>query len=197
MKKLYIIGLILVLLAGGVGYGVWTMQQAMVPETTGMVPAVVSTTSDAVVSDHLTGQDSFQHLLTLGKALECSFRTSTDGVTTEGSAFFDNGKLRVDTMYTGASSSIETSSLIVSGDTMFTWAKTDKGMFAIKMPTAAAPKADDGTHKGEVSLQSNVQYDCKPWHVDGSVFVPPAGVTFMDMSTMMKGMPTGMMPPQP
>ena len=84
MKKLYIIGVILVVLFGGVGYGVWTMRQAMVPETTGVVPAVVSSTSsDPVVSDHLTGQDSLKNLLALGKTLECSFRTSDDGITTE------------------------------------------------------------------------------------------------------------------
>ena len=172
------------------------MRQAMVPETTGVVPAVVSSTSsDPVVSDHLTGQDSLKNLLALGKTLECSFRTSDDGITTEGSAFFDSGKLRVDTMYTGASSSIDTSSLIISGDTMYTWSKTDAGEFAIKMPTAAVPATSAGTRKGEVSLQNNVQYDCKPWRVDGSVFVPPADLTFMDMSAMMKGMPAGMVPP--
>jgi hypothetical protein len=149
------------------------------------------------VSDHVTGQDSFQSLLALGKTLECSFRTGDEKMPAEGTAFFDNGKMRVDTMYTGASSSVDTANMIVTDGTMYTWSKTKEGSFAIKMPLSAIPNASAQRPQKSVSLQNKVQYDCKPWHVDGSVFVPPADITFMDMSSMMKGMPAGMAIPKP
>jgi hypothetical protein len=195
MKKIGIVVAIVVLLVGGVSFGVWKMKQGLVPETTGPVPAVASPTTDTpVVSDHMTGQDSLQSLLALGKTLECSFRTSDEKMPAEGTAFFDNGKLRVDTMYTGASSSVETANMIVSDGTMYTWSKTTQGSFALKMPLSAIPTAG-ATKKPEksVSLENKVQYDCKPWHVDGSVFVPPSDITFMDMGAMMKGIPAGVM----
>lgn len=196
MKKIGILVIIVALLVGGVGFGVWKMKQGLVPETTGPVPAVTSPTADMpVVSDHTTGQDSLQSVLALGKTLECSFRTSDEKMPAEGTAFFDNGKLRVDTMYTGASSSVETANLIMAEGTMYTWSKTSEGSFAIKMPLSAIPPA--GTpmkSEKSVSLENKVQYDCKPWRVDGSVFVPPADVTFMDIGDMMKGIPADMLP---
>lgn len=193
MNKLYVLVAAVVFLCGGVGYGVWTMRQAVAPETTGVVPVVTSTppTNDEVASDHVTGNDSLQSILTLGKTLECSFKTDDEKMPTEGSAFFDNGKLRVDTMYTGASSSVDTSSLIIANDTMYTWAKTKVGSFAMKLPLSAVPKNPTTHRDGQVSLQNKVQYNCKPWHVDGSVFVPPTTITFMYAGAMMKGIPVG------
>ena len=183
----------------GIGFGVMKMRSAVEPETTGPIPAMVSpdATATTTPSDHVTGNDSLQNLIAMGKTLECSFRTSDAAGATEGTAFFYNGKLRVDTMYAGTSSLADTSNLIISDDMIYTWAKTPAGSFAVKLPTSAI-RADGAAHRdGEVSLQNNVQYDCKPWHVDGSVFVPPADITFMDMSNLLPGMPADLMPPQP
>ncbi len=198
MKNIGIVAAIIVVLVGGISVGVWKMKQGLVPETTGPVPAVTSPVADApVASDHVTGQDSLQSLLTLGKTLECSFRTEDEKAPAEGTAFFDNGKLRVDTMFTGASSSVETANMIMAEGTMYTWSKTAEGSFAIKMPLSVIPKTDTARKPAKsVSLDNKVQYDCKPWHVDGSVFVPPADITFMDMGEMMKGIPASMKMPQ-
>jgi hypothetical protein len=195
MKKIAIVFGVVALLVGGVGVGVWRIRQGVTPETTGPVPAVVSPEeTDTAVSDHVTGQDSFKSLLALGKTLECTFRTNDEKMPAEGTAFFNKGKLRVDTMYTGASSSVETANMIISDDTMYTWSKTSAGSFAIKMPLSAIPVSPTNTQpEKSVSLESKVQYDCKPWQVDGSVFVPPTDITFMDMGEMMKGLPAGMM----
>lgn len=195
MKKIGIVVVIVAVLVGGVGFGVWKMKQGLVPETTGPVPAVTAQTADMpVISDHVTGQDSLQSVLALGKTLECSFRTSDEKMPAEGTAFFDGGKLRVDTMYTGASSSVETANMIMADGAMYTWSHTSEGSFAIKMPLSAIPPAGT-SQKSEksVSLENKVQYDCKPWRVDGSVFVPPTDVTFMDMGDMMKGIPPSML----
>ena len=190
MKKLVILVVVLAFLCGGVGFGIAKIRQGLTPETTGPIPAIVSSsTMDAVASDHITGQDSLQDLLSLGKTLECSFRAGSEKIQVDGTAFFDNGKVRVDTMYPGASTTVDTTSLIVRDNTLYTWSHTAKGSFAFKMSMTAIPVVTSDKRPEVISLQTDIRYDCKPWHVDGSVFVPPVGMTFTEPGTLSKNLP--------
>lgn len=193
MKFLYFIGGASVILAVGGAVAFWFFSSSVevyvpVPEKSAELPVAPSE------KETVAGHDTLQSVFALGKTLECSFRTDGEGMVTEGTAFFDNGKLRVDTMYQGTSSVADTSSLIISGDSMYTWADTKAGSFAIKMPVSTLKAGGTPQRDGEVSLQAKVRYDCKSWRVDGSVFVPPATIKFMDISEMMKNVPAGMMP---
>jgi hypothetical protein len=63
-------------------------------------------------------------------------------------------------------------------------------------PSAAAMPSS--TNAPAVTPDMDVDYNCKPWRVDGSVFVPPATIEFMDMSEMQKMMEgMGAMMPRP
>jgi hypothetical protein len=202
MKKILLVGAVVVVVAGA-GYGILKMQTVLDAPQTAETPTVADSPVVPPEPEHVTGSDSLQSLIALGRTLKCGFHTSDGTTTTDGTAYFNNGKLRVETAYTGTSSVAESSNLIINGDTMYTWAKTKAGSFAIKMPTASisSTTASSTTHRdGEVSLQNKVTYDCMAWDVDDAVFVPPADVSFMDMGAMMKGLPTlpsGMMGGRP
>ena len=192
MKKIATVGLLLIILLGGVWYGFLQIRQGLAPVTMEQEPAVIfSTSTESTPSGSLVGQDTLENLFALGKTLECTFRTNDAGIVTEGTAFFDNGKLRIDTMFTVASNSVETANMIVNEGSMYSWSSTSDGSYAIKMPLSA-PVAPTQAGTKSVSLQNRVQYDCKPWRVDGSVFVPPIDLSFIDMGDLMKGVPAEM-----
>jgi len=193
MKKVYIFASVCLIAGIGLGTAVWFFHASVVVMEDPVVATPQTTDESASASQQLSGQDTLQSILTLGKTLECSFRTDGTVMMNEGTAFFDNGKMRVDTMYQGTSTKIDTASLIINGDTMYSWAETRAGSFAVKMPVSSMPNTGAAHQDGEVSLQEKVQYECKPWHVDGSVFVPPASVKFMDIGDLMKTVPAGMM----
>lgn len=172
-------------------------------------PSLVSTTDSTIekragtekissgdTPDTLSGKDSLAHLLALGRTLECSFQFNDTTLTGEGTGFFDGEKMRIDSMYPGEGGVTYTSNLIIVGGDMYVWATTDAGTFAVKMPTSAEGSAQSGTAAtGQLSPQDTVSYSCKSWNVDGSVFVPPSNLDFMDMSEIIKGMPTLPTPP--
>ncbi len=168
--------------------------QTYTDESAGVTPE-----SDSSV---LTGQDTFANLFKLGRTLECSFSFKDNGISYDGTGFFAGKQMRTDSMYMGDGRATYMSSMISDGTTMYTWSKTEAGNFAMKM--AVPPETTGGAESsavtaqqqnGQVTLDQKVQYTCKPWNVDGSVFVPPADVQFMDMNDMMKGMPGGMQIP--
>lgn len=152
-------------------------------------------------SDTLTGQDTFANLFKLGRTLECSFTFKDQGITSEGTGFFDGKQMRVDSMYMGDGRATYMSSMISDGTTVYLWSKTEAGSFAMKMAvlpegvTSNTAPADQS--KGGLNPQSKVTYNCKSWKVDGSVFVPPADIKFMNMDDMMNGMPGAGMPMVP
>jgi hypothetical protein len=189
MKTLYILGGVCGIAGVGFGIAVWFFHSSVVVMEAPATPESLPVDDIAASSTKQSGQDTLQHLLALGKTLECSFRTDGTVMMNEGTAFFDNGKMRVDTMYQGTSTQIDTASLIINGDTMYTWADTRAGSFALKLPVSAVLNTGAAHQDGEVSLQEKVQYECKPWHVDGSVFVPPVTVNFMDVGSIMKAVP--------
>lgn len=167
---------------GGVRSRTTTDQSVQGMSATSSLPMVTA-------SDTITGHDTLVSLLKLNKSLECTFQFKDSAIRGEGTGFFDGQKMRIDSMYQGDTNVVYTSNLIISDTDMYVWAKTEAGEFAFKMARPEDMSAQTTpTNNGQLRPQDPVNYSCKPWHVDGSVFVPPTNLTFMNMGDMLNQM---------
>ncbi len=168
-------------------------------EGTAQSETTVPTDSLAPVNsaDQIKGKNSISSLLGLGKSIDCAFVFSSEGMRGEGTGFFDKGMARIDSLYSGTSTESMASYMIIDSNAkiMYSWFTQDGTTQGIKMSTensaAQTPASVPSGSKPDteqITPDSDVQYDCKPWQVDASVFVPPKNVTFMDMTDMSKMM---------
>lgn len=194
MKKILItivLGLIVATLVGvwyfsGVDTDMAGVEQKMMDESA-VTPAVTS-------PDQIKGKDSMASLMRLGKSMECIFSFSSDDMKGEGTGYFDNGKSRVDSLYAGMEDGPQASYMITDTSTnmMYSWFTIDGTTSGMKMnipaETATGDTSVNQPNTPQVDTATTVNYDCKPWNVDSSVFVPPANVEFTDMGEMQKMM---------
>lgn len=145
----------------------------------GVVPAIrldemSATTTTVTAVNKLKGRDSLESLRQRAENLECSFTFDDSLSNTDGTGFFSTGKMRVDAEYHGNATTTSVTSLIVNRAQTYVWGTNQNGPFAILSTTSVAVKAEVGL----LTPSTVVQYECKPWLVDGSVFVPPDTITF-------------------
>ncbi len=147
-------------------------------------------------SEILTGKGSLQALLAIGKSLECTFVIRTDRGIQEGTAFYDNGKIRIDTLLSGANTPQPIASYVIvdtQDKSVYVWdnGQGDQGI-KLKQPTEIdqiVPATDDvftNQTTFPVTPDTVVDYTCKSWQVDGSVFVPPSTRKFKDMTSRLE-----------
>ncbi|MCU0678664.1 MAG: hypothetical protein MUF19_03745 [Candidatus Pacebacteria bacterium] len=198
MKNIIIIGALLLVAAGSW----WAFSREADTEAVDS-PAVsgneiqLNTTAATDESEAVSGKGSLLSLLGMGKSQECSFVVRVDGMVQEGTAFYDGGNARVDTLVSGVGTEAPIASYMImdaKAKTMYMWgsAQGDQGI-KMTLPEADETAAADTPTSGSVPAAGvtpdmDVDYNCKPWRVDGSVFVPPNDVEFMDMSAMQEMM---------
>ncbi len=163
------------------GVVVWMLQfrPPAVPEI--VTQTFIETPPDEVrVSDIISGQDTLGVLQGLGKTLECSFQFKDAIPESEGTGFFNGGKMRVDSMYTASSGEQFTSHMISDGVNQYVWSRTENGQSALPLPATQASSTIDTDMESTTALNQNtpVWYICKPWNIDGSVFIPPQSIIF-------------------
>lgn len=195
MKHIIIGGV--VLLVVGVGAW-WFFGQSKVAEAPEATPDVVNDANEVVEVEVSggRGKGSLASLFALGKSQSCTFVVRTEGVLQEGSAFYAGDKARIDTLISTGASEPMASYVIMDkeADTMYLWNNSKDIKVGMKMSISAQEKlaATQGAAAttvtpttSTVDTNLDVDYDCTPWQVDGSVFVPPADIEFTDMSAMM------------
>lgn len=194
MKKI-IITIVLGLIAA-TAVGVWYFKgvdTSVQGATDTMLSVKSATTSQVNNPEQIKGKGSILSLLGLGKSMECTFVFSGEGLRGEGTGFFANSLSRIDTLYTGSSTENMSSYMIIDSGAkfMYSWFTKDGKTQGVKMSTETTAQINTPTDHAaptQVDPDSAVQYDCKPWQADTSVFVPPADVKFMDMTNMKKKM---------
>lgn len=68
---------------------------------------------------------------------------------------------------------------LISNPTLYTWSgQNNQG---IKQPVQQGTAAEQNLNQEE--FQNLYDFDCSPWQVNSSFFVPPANITFKDMPT--------------
>ena len=191
MSSKIVLVIIAVLIVGAVGWYVVSSGETT-EETNVSAPS-----EEGNVTGARTGEGSLLALLAAGEALECTFTFMAEaGESGEGVGYFAGEQMRVDSTYV-IDGQTYLSYYIYSDERMYTWGEMPEGDFAITMPTDYDERmGGESTEWSEaadtpVDIDDEVMYDCQPWSVDASVFVPPTSVQFMDMDAMMQGMMQG------
>lgn len=186
-----VLGLIAATLMGVWYFGDMDTDMARVEQKMMDESVIVSTSTNP---DQIKGKDSLATLMKLGKSMECTFLFNSEDMKGEGTGYFDNGNSRIDSLYTGVEDGPQASYMIndVTKNMMYTWFTVDgttSGMqMNIPVETATNNIPVEKPDKPQVDTDTAVNYDCKPWNVDSSVFVPPTDVEFTDMGEMRKMM---------
>lgn len=143
--------------------------------------ANTATVSTAQKTEATAVNGSISSLLAKNEARVCTYSTTTDGDEAKGTAYFANGKLRMN--YTSTSEGKSTSgSMIVNGDTQYIWdTNTKQGFkFAFKVSEPTTSSDTQG-----VDVNKSLDFSCKSWSVDESLFSPPSDVVIKDFSTIL------------
>ncbi|MFM2339938.1 MAG: hypothetical protein RLZZ360_574 [Candidatus Parcubacteria bacterium] len=192
-------GLILLVIAGGGYLATKVTKDALTVEdnSQNLNTSAENATIETLEDETTSGKGSLLGLMALGRSQECTFVVRTDGMVQEGTAFYDGDNARVDTLIKRAATEDIASYMIMDkrSNTMYLWGST-QGDQGIKMTISSAGDTTPApmnnpqtpTNAPTVTPDMDVDYTCKPWRVDGSVFVPPATIEFMDMSEMQKMM---------
>lgn len=175
MNKKAIIAVIVLLLLGVGGFAFWKTQQDKVGGPTSGV----------------SGFKSLKDLLSSGVAQKCTYSTTDEKGTSEGTTYVSGGKMRGDftSVITGKT---EKTHMITDGKTNYIWVDGEKtGLKTVVEPSSApnptdVPVTQTETANGGVDINKPADYKCSTWIADGSLFSPPADVKFTDFSEMFK-----------
>ena len=195
MSTQNIIIAVIVLVALGAGAW-WVISDPVGDAARSAVEQAPSVTPSERVSDEErealpSGTGRLMELFQQGKSMECTFTYHDEDGSGEGTGFFDGERMRVSAMY--EQEGMRFVSNIISDDTMmYVWGESPQGDFALKMAVTEEDMMDiDDDLEDATVLDEEVEYDCREWSVDRSVFNPPANIQFMDMGAMMEGMMQG------
>ncbi len=138
-----------------------------------------------------TIQGSLKELIALGGNRTCTYTITTPDGDMEGVVYTAGGSSRSDVTFTSSEGAMTMHS-ITDSEYMYSW--SDAMAFGVKMrlsdvENASADTSADASagNKADAYTQS-VDFDCKNWSADASVFAPPTSVDFQDMSDMMQQM---------
>jgi hypothetical protein len=160
-------------------------------------------TNATASADELSGSASILDLMgsAAGKSMECTFIFTGSDTRSEGTGFFAQDKARVDMLNTDATNVQVASYMIMDkpSDAMYVWTLANGQETGMKMSIsenekfaaamqANTPPAGASAQTQPMSPETALQYNCKPWSPDMTVFIPPKDVEFMDMSEMQKMM---------
>ena len=146
-----------------------------------------------------SGISTLTELAAKGSDLECQVVYEQVGAEgdVEGTFFTSKGNYRGDFMVPAAEFGGKIlSSMIVGNNSMYVWSTINNEKFGFKTDIASG-QSNKVDAKEPVPLDKPVKYSCVDWdEVDGSVFVPPADVTFQDLDAVIDaGMEYGTVPP--
>jgi hypothetical protein len=198
MKKFLIVSLIVLCIAAAAAYlAVYGRNQKQtITQDVNLVSVDGVGTSEG--KNPVSGVGTLKELQAKGKDFECQVVFEQTGTTgnIEGTLFIAKGNLRGDFMVPAPEFGGKVlSSMIVGGTSMYVWTKIENDTFGFKSDLSNEKTKQINT-KEPVPLEASVQYTCTDWtEVDGSVFVPPAGVQFKDLTAVIDaGMEYGTKP---
>lgn len=175
-KKL---GLVILILVFGVGaYFLLSKSKTQTPVTDNSVSS---------------GASSIKDLLSSGIPQKCTYSSTADSGTTEGTSYVSAGKVRAD--FTNTTSDKTTiSHMITDGKTNYIWTEGEKNGFktTVQDTQTSQPESSpsgNSVQTEETNLNQKVDYKCSAWVPDESLFTPPSDITFTDFSQMVNSSP--------
>ncbi len=176
MKQKLIMGIVVVIIVVG---AIWAMTNKKSAPSDSLTDTNTENTN--VIKD--TKTQSLKALMAANTPQECAFQNSADSSTSEGKVYLAKGMMRGD--FTAVSSGQTfTSHMITKDGTVYTWIDNMTTGFKISADENAQTKTDDSQKQG-VDINQELNYNCKPWSADNSMFEVPANITFNDLGAMM------------
>ena len=173
-KIIAIAGVIILLLIGIFAYLMSTKNKA------GISPASqTATTNETAVG----GMKSLRDLMTAGVAQKCTFKSTVEGVISEGTTYVAGGKMRGD-FITEVEGKTTTGHSIYDGKMSYVWMDGNSNGFKMAFDTSVNTDADvtDTTVQQGLDINQELDYNCSVWITDQSLLTPPANITFMEFS---------------
>ena len=152
--------------------------------------STVTSSTDANVNETFSGTGSFSDLVGLGNSITCDFSHEAEtGSVVAGTVKVADGKMRSDFAMQQAGTEYQ-SHFIQDASYFYTWSDGPQGSFAMKAPIEEVDtnEAGSGQPGRPVDMDSDVEYECRSWRADASVFVPPSDITFMTPDMLMQNM---------
>ena len=164
------------------------MQKGTQPSSEG----VVGTTQQADTQDSSAG-GALKDLFTMGGSQTCTFSNKA-GAQGSGTVYVSGGNVRTDFVTSIENGSTQQMHMIVKDKTSYMWGDALQGQ-GIKMSFAdiTEPTASGSQQQAGFDANQSVEYSCKPWVADASVFELPAGVQFSDLSAAIQTQVQGKM----
>jgi hypothetical protein len=150
----------------------------------------VDAPSGAASAEPRQGRGTLDYLRSFGANLECtvSYSDEAQQSSVSGTYFVSEGSMRGDFLTTAPPTPGQIlSSMIIDNGMMYMWSEIEGGLYGVKTDLSVVASSDM-VDREPVPLNTDVDYDCKPWkEVDRTVFVPPSEVLFQDMTKLMQG----------
>jgi hypothetical protein len=128
-------------------------------------------------------KNSIKDLLAKNISQTCTFNTSSENTSDQGTVYMDNGKVRADIDVT-ANSTLTKTHIIADGKTSYVWVEGRSTGFKMAFDVQATPEPGaDSSSTGSLYANAKYNYDCKPWVVDSSLFTVPTSIRFMSLGT--------------
>lgn len=131
--------------------------------------------------------NSILGLLGSGKTQECSFKSNSDeNKKTSGTVYVSGENIRAN-ISNSEETENETIYLIRRGDESFIWGDSFPNNSGIKMTLSLDEITSNDQTNEYINTNDKVDFDCKGWTVDSSVFQEPSEIQFMDFSGFLEG----------
>lgn len=153
---------------------------------------------------------SFSQLMQMGENYTCTFSDTSEDSTVTGTVYIaaSENKFRTDYSVEGmtpdSQEEMETDqifgfddgSMISDGEYMYVWNSTTNEGFKMKFDPESTDFFSDFDMNNEdedgpshlFDQDQEMEYNCQPWRVDNSKFIPPTTVTFTDFSAQFEQM---------
>ncbi len=151
-----------------------------------------------------SGSGTLMSLVSLGQSMACDFRYQEPETEarTEGTVYIaGEERMRGDFTMTGTEDGTMDMSVIRDGDMSYLWGDSPMGRVAFRYETIEPDPAGDPEHEvaenDPFASDDEVEYECRKWPEDASVFTPPNDIEFSDLQSQMMdlggmdGMPEG------
>ena len=166
---------------------------ASTPTVNNVAPAAPSATSTPVADAPKTATlgTTLKDLLNGGKDQKCTW-VASDDATRNGILYISGKKFRQDTSMTDVKTKKVGQLFAISdGASIYSWGSVMGGNRGVKTSLTELESMISGTPTGgpvrsSIDMNKQYQYQCEPWTVDATLFVPPTTVNFTDMSKQLE-----------
>ena len=117
----------------------------------------------------------------------CEFPYADESYEGVGSGFFLEDQMRLRAVYEEGGLALQ-SNVIKEEGTFYIWGDGPDGAFAVQIPATEENMAEIGYAIDEAAgrlLFEEVDYDCREWHVDHSMFDLPVDVGFQEIESLL------------